>query len=896
MNYWPQFMDILAGLNDRQKEAVESTEGRIRVIAGAGSGKTKALAHRYAYIVNELGIDPANILCLTFTNKASQEMRGRISKLVNRGDYNDFVCTIHGFCVKLLRKEIYRLGFPKSFSIIDEEDSKSYAKQVMEELNIDRTAHTIKDFLRSISIQKSMIGAYDSARKVPSYIDSYMLPGFVPSENDLKNPFVRYIVKQVKFFSLDFQDLIYFTLHILNSYSEAKDYWQNQFNYVMVDEVQDCNASDWSIINILSEVYNNLFIVGDPDQAIYEWRGARPKLFVDFNSEKDIVLDQNYRSTPNILNVANSIIINNRNRLDKNLFTTKIAADVVSHYHGKSEPDEAGWIASQIKQLKEKGACNSEFAILYRASYLSRMIEQELLKNGIAYTIWGGVRFFERKEIKDAISYLRLIEKDDDVAFLRISNVPSRKMGKTFIQRLSSIADNEETSLYTALKNHINDNDFNKKESQDFIQLIGHCREEIDNMSISELLTYVLDASGLKLLIRKDEDEERLENIGELVNSIKYYEDSNKEEELSLTTYLQDIALYTNADYSKISDKVKLMTIHQAKGLEFPFVFVVGLSEGILPNMRSIRDRKKDGEEEERRLMYVAITRAEQKLFLTESEGYNVSTGMSKYPSRFLTEIKKNLFVTQGEMDASIWNGTKSMAAYIDQQINSDTVDQTKFIAGEIVVHNKLGKGKILSYDTLRNSYLVEFEDKGNRNIVSGFINRLVDASTFKPNETKNNDVQQRRRDIWPHKSFFHEDTQPIKEFHIGDYIKHRTNGYGRIVEVNEKSWLIHFLDSNNDVVIDKSQALKFIALSEVDVFYKSNRKQPSSYFYVKEIKERDGATFFCGVYNDLSIFAEDSIYTMNIQRMTQCTEEEFKEHCSDWDEFSLYRNEPLEK
>lgn len=882
-------MDTLAGLNDRQKEAVESTEGRIRVIAGAGSGKTKALAHRYAYIVNELGIDPANILCLTFTNKAAQEMRSRISKLVNRGDYTDFVCTIHAFCVKLLRKEIYRLGFPKSFSIIDEEDSKSYAKQVLEELHIDREDITIKKFLENIRMNKAFTCAYDSTRKIPSYIDSYMLPGFVPTEDNLKNPFIRYLAKQVKFFSLDFEDLIYFTLHILNTYSEARNYWQNQFNYVMVDEAQDCNASDWSIINILSEVYNNLFIVGDPDQAIYEWRGSRPKEFVDYKSDKDIVLDQNYRSTPNILDVANSIIINNKNRLDKNLFTTKPPSDIISHYHGKSEPDEASWISSQIKQHKEKGAQNSDFAILYRASYLSRVIEQELLKNGITYTIWGGVRFFERKEIKDAICYLRLIEKDDDFAFLRISNVPSRKMGKTFIQRLSSIAENEKTSLYTALKNHINDNDFNTKEAKDFIELIDNCRDQIDNMSISELLTFVLDASGLKLLIRKNEDEERLENISELINSIKYYEDSNKEEELSLTQYLQDIALYTNSDYSKDSDKVKLMTIHQAKGLEFPYVFVVGLSEGILPNMRSIREHKKKGEEEERRLMYVAITRAEKKLFFTESEGYNAATGMSKYPSRFLTEIQRNLFITQGEIDASIWDGTKSMATYIDKIQDFVPIPQNKFNIGEEAVHNKLGKGKILSYDKQRDSYLVNFEGKGNRNIMSGFLNKVLDSSSSNPVNNKKNGVQLRRKNILHHMSFVNKSYQSTRELQTGDYVKHRTNGYGRIVEVNEDFWLVHFLDSDNDIEIDKSQVLKFIISSEVGAFYKSNRKQ-LSYFYIKEIKERDGAAYFCGVYNHLGIFVEDSVYTMDIQRMTQCSEEEFKEHCSDWDEFTLYR------
>jgi DNA helicase-2/ATP-dependent DNA helicase PcrA len=831
-------MDILAGLNKSQREAVESTEGRIRVIAGAGSGKTKALAHRYAYIVNELGIDPANILCLTFTNKAAQEMRSRISKLVNRSDYNDFVCTIHGFCVKFLRQEIYRLGFPKSFSIIDEEDSKSFAKQVMEELGIDKEDVTVKGFLANIRLNKAYTCAFDSTRKIPSYIDSYMLPGFQPTEDNLKDSFIRYLLKQVKFFSLDFEDLIYFTLHILNTYSEARYYWQNQFNYIMVDEVQDCNLSDWSLMNILSEINNNLFIVGDPDQAIYEWRGSRPNEFIDFVSNKDITLNLNYRSTPNILDVANSIIVNNKSRLEKNLITTKPPSEQIIHYHAKSEPDEASWISSQINKLKDNGAHNSDIAVLYRASYLSRVIEQDFLRKGLEYTIWGGVRFFERKEIKDAISYLRLIKKDDDFSFLRISNVPSRRIGKAFIQRLSSIADKENTPLYLTLKNHINESDFNTKEAKEFVELIDHCRDQIENMSISELLSYVLNASGLKSMIRKDEDEERLENITELINAIKYYEELNKEEELSLTNYLQDIALFTNSDHSKDSDKVKLMTIHQAKGLEFSYVFVVGLSEGIFPNMRSIRERKKKGEEE-RRLMYVAVTRAEKILFLTESEGYNAATGLSKYPSRFLTEIKKNLFITEGEIDSTIWEGTKLTAIYIDKVSNEEDDRSEIFQEGEVVNHGKLGKGVIISYDKNRDSYLVNFEDKGNRNIMSGFLKKETGFSNTTLTSISNEVNISTKRQIYQRYPSVSNSHQSIIKLNVGDFVRHRVSGYGRIIDVKENSWLVHFFNTDDDIEIEKSQVLKFIISSEIDSFYKSNRRL-DSYFYIKEIVERN--------------------------------------------------------
>lgn len=882
-------MDILSGLNESQKEAVESTEGRIRVIAGAGSGKTKALAHRYAYIVKELGIDPANILCLTFTNKAAQEMRSRISRLVNRGDYNDFVCTLHGFCVKFLRQEIYRLGFPRSFSIIDEEDSKSFAKQVMEELGIDKEDVTVKGFLTRIRMNKAYTCAFDSTRKIPSYIDSYMLTGFQPSDDNLKDSFIRYLLKQVKFFSLDFDDLIYFTIHILNTYSEARNYWLNQFNYIMVDEVQDCNGSDWSLINILSEINNNLFIVGDPDQAIYEWRGSSPKTFIDFESNKDITLNLNYRSTPNILEVANSIIVNNKSRIEKNLITTKAPSEQIIHYHAKSEHDEASWISSQINRLKDSGAHNSDIAVLYRASYLSRVIEQDFLRKGIEYTIWGGIRFFERKEIKDSISYLRLIDKDDDIAFLRICNVPSRKIGKAFIQRLSSIADKENTPLYLTLRNHINDAEFYTKGAKDFVELIEYCRAQTENMSISELLSYILDASGLKLMIRKDEDEERLENITELINSIKYYEELNKEEELSLTNYLQDIALYTNTDYAKDSDKVKLMTIHQAKGLEFPYVFVIGLSEGIFPNMRSIRERKKKGEEEERRLMYVAVTRAEKILFLTESEGFNAATGLSKYPSRFLTEIKKNLFVSEGEIDPSIWEGTKITVNQLDKIINEEDDRSEFYQEGDVVNHPKLGEGIVINYNKERNSYLVNFGDKGNRNIMSGFLKKETDFSTTTLKGISNDVTLSTRRQIHQRFSSLSNTHQTIVKFNVGDYVRHRVNGYGRVTEINHNFWIVHFFNSNEDLEIEKSQVLMFVISSDIDTFYKSTRRR-ESFFYIKTIEERNDTAYFCGVYSHLGCFVENSLYSMGLGRYVKCAEEEFKEHCPDWEKFCEYR------
>lgn len=717
--------DIFEGLNSRQKEAVTSTEGRIRVVAGAGTGKTKALTHRYAYIVNVLGIDPANILCLTFTNKAAAEMRSRIAGMVHSGDYNDFVCTIHGFCVKFLRKEIYRLGFPKSFTVLDEEDCKAIAKEAMDEMGLKRTEKTVKMFLEEIGASKALQG----------YIGTYMLPGAKVSDNQRKtSKMAAYVSRQMKNYAMDFDDLLNLTRYILDRFPEALAWWQEALNYIMVDEAQDCNTDDWDLIERLAGGHRNLFIVGDPDQAIYEWRGARPDLFVNFGSDKDIILDENYRSTPKILDVANCVISNNRNRIPKDLFTRKEEGKPVIHFHGKSETEETKWIISQIRTLRERGVKLNDIAILYRSTYLSRALEQALLNAKIDYTIWGGTRFFERREIKDALSYLRLINnQDDDISFRRIINVPSRKIGRKFMDSLEAAAERDGISLYSALQIHISE--FDKPGARAFLDVIEDGKRFALGGSISDLLNRVLEGSGLKKAIREDQDEERLENLDELLSSIKFYERSRSEEEVTLSDYLQDIALYTNDDHRKEAPTLKMMTIHQAKGLEFPFVFITGLSEGIFPNLRTIREWKKNGEEEERRLMYVAITRAEKALFLTESEGYNLSTKMNKYPSRFLAEIKRGMVVTEGFIPEELWRGTKNLIHVIDEETDphrpisfDDDFEEERaayespFHIGDTVLHPVFGEGVILSASKDYASFTIEFSSGATRTVRAPFL------------------------------------------------------------------------------------------------------------------------------------------------------------------------------
>ena len=711
--------NLFENLNDKQREAVMATEGKVRVVAGAGSGKTRVLTHRYAFLVNEVGVDPGNILCLTFTNKAAREMKNRIAKLVNREHVNDFTCTIHGFCVKFLRREIHRIGYPKTFTIIDEEDAKALAMQVFEEMHIDTTKDTIKNFLSDVTGYKASIG----------YVSNLIIPeaNIEASEVD---EIVRYIQLQKKNFAIDFNDIINFALYIMERYPDALTYWQDKMNYVQVDEVQDCNAKDWQIINYMSEGYGNLFVVGDSDQAIYEWRGARPSLFNTFEPDTDIILNQNYRSTPNILAVANSIIAHNVDRIPKELFTLRPSDKVVVHHHAKSEKDECKWIADQIQEMSKNGIAYNSFAILYRASFLSRNIEQELIKKQIKYVVWGGLRFFERKEIKDCLAYLRLIaNKNDDIAFRRIINVPLRKFGKTSQAKLQTLADEDGLSLYDALVKHKDEEPFvSKKQIMDFLQFIDDCHGYSSFTAIGELLDFVLQHSGLEKMYRTDGDEERLENIAELKQSIKEFENQNTESEFSsLESYLQEVALYTNADYKDDGETVKLMTIHQAKGLEFPYVFIIGLSEGIFPNYRSIREGKKAAEEEERRLMYVAVTRAENGLFLTESEGYNFMTRQEKFPSRYILEVSEGLLHLDGEIDKELMNNLLAGTKRQMEELSFET-NPLSFNVGDKVSHKIFGEGEIIGKQN-ESSYRVRFE-KGERFIQSNFLKKIESVAT----------------------------------------------------------------------------------------------------------------------------------------------------------------------
>lgn len=564
---------ILESLNDRQREAVQATEGYFRIIAGAGSGKTKTLTHRFAYLVQEIGVPSNRILCVTFTNKAAAEMRGRVKQLLGENITDEYICTFHSFCVKVLRREIQRLGYQQTFSILDMTDQKSLIKEVFEEMGLSSNdGITAKDALKHIEMCKTGEGWEHVVKLLVAPNDPV-----IPAEAEVKDRILlNYLTLQRKNLSLDFNDLISFTLYLLQTNHQVLDTWSNAFSYIMVDETQDNSRRQWAMLELLAKACRNLFVVGDPDQAIYSFRGARPEGLVKFDKVfspcTTIVLDQNYRSTPTILGAANDIIVHNRLRVKKELYTDNVdPGSPIEWIHADNDKNESLYVASKVQSLLENGAKSDDIAVLFRVSALSRSVEQAFIQNGIKYQVFGGMRFFERKEIKDVMAYLTMAETpDNDMAFLRTYNYPSRKLGKAFINRIKELAKADGSSYFAALLKHYGSvKEVTRSGAAEYIKLANQI-QGLKGGSISDLATYILDQTGIMKELRESEDTERLDNVVELQNSILSYENEHKDDEdFSLKTYLQDISLYTNVDAKDKEDSIKLMTIHQSKGLEF---------------------------------------------------------------------------------------------------------------------------------------------------------------------------------------------------------------------------------------------------------------------------------------------------------------------------------------
>lgn len=699
--------NILRGLNASQLEAVTSTEGFIRVIAGAGSGKTRALARRFAYLVNEIGILPGNILCVTFTNKSANEMRQRIHNLTGDND-TGYISTFHSFCVSVLQEDSHALQYPKSFLVLDNSDIDSMLKIIYEERGLTLRNMTFSKARDMIEIRKLI--------KEPEYyldmlnmsLDTLRQKYLTATEpSDII--FYGYLYQEKKCFGLDYNDLIKFTLYIFEQNEAVKIKWQQRLEYIMIDEFQDIDELQYKLMSVLCGYHKNLFIVGDPDQTIYTWRGANVRYLLDFDkifpSVKTIMMMQNYRSTPQIVSVVNDLIDKNKFRIKKNLMPTIADGRKVICHHADTSEREAMWIAEQIQALHGEGTSYREITVLYRAHYITRIVEEVFLREKIPYAIYSGVQFFNRMEIKDALAYLRLIAYKDDLAFLRVVNVPKRNLGERRIKFLQEYAVKHQCSLYIALETNLDNEIFKGTKAAQFVALIENFAANYAERQISELLAAILNESGYEKMLRTEGSQERLDNLAELKQSVYEYETSCGEES-TLEHYLSHVALFTNNDAADNSDKVKLMTVHSAKGLEFPYVFLCAMNEGVFPSKKTDTIQKM---EEERRLAFVAMTRAQKGLYLSEAEGRNFD-GSPRYPSRFLLDIEPVLLDYTQKPQEVLIRETKDYLV-INERYLADEENQSSLAVGQRVKHSIFGSGTVVDVDLIKAAHLVKFDN-----------------------------------------------------------------------------------------------------------------------------------------------------------------------------------------
>ena len=654
-------LDILEGLNDRQKEAVLTVEGPCLVIAGAGSGKTKVLTHKIAYLMHNVGVKPWNILAITFTNKAANEMKERVEKLVGEVAKDMWIGTFHAICVRILRRYIDRIGFTSSFVIFDTSDQRTLVKQCIKQLKLDDKIFTDRSVLSEISNAKNeMLEPADYALRANGEF----------RKETIAEVYKMYQKKLKDNNAVDFDDIINYTIKILSENPDVLEYYSNKFEYVLVDEYQDTNKAQFTLVSMLAARFGNITAVGDNNQGIYSFRGADITNILnferDFPGTKIIKLEQNYRCTQNILDAANAVIKNNESKYEKNLWTENNKGDLPYVFRGDTEYDEANFIVEQIRRLKREEYLDyNDFTILYRMNSQSRSIEDILRREDIPYKIVGGLKFYERKEIKDIIAYLRLIENTaDNLSLQRIINEPKRGIGKTSLDNIEAVANQNGISMYEVIKradafglNRVYVN------SRDFINQIEELRAKKDTLIISELIKETLKITGYsKALELEDttEAETRLENLDEFLTVAIEFEEELADN--TLADFLEGITLSSDIDNTdETEDSVTLMTLHSAKGLEFPVVFLVGMEEGIFPGYKSIGEQKEL--EEERRLCYVGITRAKQHLFLTCARQRTIfgSTSCNQV-SRFLKEIPEELL--DGYEDALSDKREKSYGDY----------------------------------------------------------------------------------------------------------------------------------------------------------------------------------------------------------------------------------------
>ena len=760
--------NLIEGLNDKQKEAVLATEGPCLVIAGAGSGKTKVLTHKIAYLLSEKNVKPWNILSITFTNKAANEMKQRVEKLVGEASQEMWLGTFHSICVRILRRFIDRIGFDTTFLIFDSTDQRTLVKECIKSIGLDDKLFTDRSVLSEISNGKN------DMLEPKAYQVKYN--GDFRKEK-IGEVYELYQKKLKENNALDFDDIINYTIKILTENPDVLEYYTEKFKYVLVDEYQDTNKAQFMLVSILASKYGNITVVGDNDQGIYSFRGADITNILnfekDFPGSKIVKLEQNYRCTGNILKAANAVIKNNENKYDKKLWTENEEGKLPCIYKAEDEYDEASYIVKQINMLKmEEYLKLSDFVILYRMNSQSRAIEDIFRRENIPYKIIGGLKFYERKEIKDIISYLRLIyNPSDNISLKRVINEPKRGIGKTSVDNVQEISENTGTSMFEIIKN-AEQYGLNrlKANSQEFINLIEEMRSKINDLSISEIIKETLNKSGyVKALEAEDttEAESRIQNLEEFLTVAIEFEE--QEAENSLADFLEGITLSSDIDgMEETEDSVTLMTLHSAKGLEFNTVFLVGMEEGIFPGYKSIGEPKEL--EEERRLFYVGITRAKRYLYLTCSRKRTIF-GSTSYNaiSRFVNEIPKDLLngyeETFEEKEKSFkdssykWeygsssnkvstyrleeNKEKSYATKnlslsnsgyqfrtaesflnsINNKKQNSGVDISKYKEGQRVYHKKFGEGTINKIEPEGEDYKIEicFDKAGTKRLMAKF-------------------------------------------------------------------------------------------------------------------------------------------------------------------------------
>ena len=672
-------MSIYDTLNEQQREAVYQTEGPVLILAGAGSGKTRVLTHRTAYLIEEKGVNPYHIMAITFTNKAAGEMRERIDKIVGFGSESIWVSTFHSSCVRILRRHIDRIGFDTNFTIYDADDSKSLMKDICKRLEIDTKIYKEKSFLAAISSAKDEL-------ITPTELMQRALTSSDYAKRKQAEVYREYQEALHKNNALDFDDLIMKTVELLQSDPEVKNYYQERFHYIMVDEYQDTNTAQFELIRLLAGKYQNLCVVGDDDQSIYKFRGANIYNILnfekDFPSSKVVLLEQNYRSTKTILKSANNVIKNNKQKKDKNLWTDNEDGEKINYYRAVDEKDESYYVATQIKKLIDNGVDKNQIAVLYRTNAQSRTIEEAMLKENIPYKVVGSFYFYNRKEIKDLISYLRLIyNPNDDVSLTRIINVPKRGIGEKTIQNIITKAEENSESMF---------NTISSGKELEFKKIILNLIKEKDNCSLTELVELILEQSGMKqdLVSEKTIDSEiRIENLEEFKSITRNFEEQRGI--VSLEEFLEEISLVADiSEHNNDTDVVTLMTVHSSKGLEFDNVFIIGLEEGVFPHKNSYDTA--DDIEEERRLCYVAITRACKHLYIVNSKK-RMLYGLDSMnpPSRFINEM--------GEENLEIKNSDKIISCKFDK---GGMIDKNaEYLLGDHVIHESFGEGVIVGMD-----------------------------------------------------------------------------------------------------------------------------------------------------------------------------------------------------